>query len=147
MQRNLDLDFAVFRADIFETTPGDQDQPYHPFSFGDDLLRFLSHECVWQTNGPVWRRQFLRDLGGFDEMLPSMQDLNLHIRAIVADGQYVRVNEFDHDIRGISARVVKAQVGAPAKAGNTIEARDNRHRELGVGFVGGSVSRSCGVFR
>jgi hypothetical protein len=100
MQRNQDLDFAVFRAGIFDATPGDRDEPYHSFTYGDDLLRFLSHECVWQTTGPVWRRQFLYDLGGFDDSMPSMQDLNLHIRAIVTGARYVLVDEFDHDIRG-----------------------------------------------
>lgn len=99
MERNLDLDFAVFPAGVFRQTLGDLNRPYHPMTPGDDILRFLSHECVWQTTGPVWRRGFLEKLGGFDEMLLSMQDLDLHVRAIAAGGRYLFFPNADHDIR------------------------------------------------
>lgn len=100
MERNLDLDFAVFPAGIFNHEVGDRNDQYHPMKPGDDLLRFLSHECVWEITGPIWRRQFLLSLGGFDEKLLSMQDLDLHVRALTARGRYVFVPIVDHDIRG-----------------------------------------------
>ncbi len=99
MERNRDIDFAVYPAGIFLERPGDCDQSYHSMICGDDLLRFLSHECVWEITGPVWRRAFLRQIGGFDEGLKSMQDLDLHVRAIVAGGRYLFVRAADHDIR------------------------------------------------
>jgi glycosyltransferase involved in cell wall biosynthesis len=99
MARNQDLDFAVYPAGVFIERLGDLDRLYHPMTPGDDLLRFLSHECVWEITGPVWRRAFLDRVGGFDEGLLSMQDLELHVRAIVARGRYVFFSEIDHDIR------------------------------------------------
>ena len=100
MGRNQDLDFAVYPAGIFFKQPGDCDLAYHAMRPGDDLLRFLSHECVWEITGPVWRSCFLAGIGGFDESLKSMQDLDLHVRAIVAGGRYLFVCDTDHMIRG-----------------------------------------------
>ena len=100
MERNLDLDFAVFPAGVFTHSAGDQGTIYHPMKPGDDLLRFLSHECVWEISGPIWHRSFLEILGGFDEDLLSTQDLDLHVRALTAQGRYVFSSTVDHDIRG-----------------------------------------------
>lgn len=97
--RNQDLDFAVFRAAVFEKSPGDLDRLYHPQEPGDDLSRFLALECPWQTSGPIWRRAFLERLGGFDESLLSMQDLELHVRAIANGARYLCFADVDHYIR------------------------------------------------
>lgn len=78
---------------------GDLRRLYHSQGPGDDLLRFLSHECVWEISGPIWRRRFLQEIGCFDEALLSMQDLELHVRAICARGKYVCFPDIDHDIR------------------------------------------------
>jgi len=99
MRRNSSLDFAVFRAGVFVKTLGDLARLYHSQSPGDDLLRFLAHECVWQTSGPIWRRAFLERIGCFDETLLSMQDLEMHVRALAARAKYVCFLDVDHDIR------------------------------------------------
>jgi glycosyltransferase involved in cell wall biosynthesis len=100
MNRNADLDFAVFRASVFIHAIGDYPRLYHEQDPGDDLFRFLSLECVWQTTGPIWRRNFVRKIGGFDENLLSMQDLEMHVRALCAEGKYIYFRDTDHDIRG-----------------------------------------------
>jgi glycosyltransferase involved in cell wall biosynthesis len=100
MRNNRDLDFAVFQAAVFENVRDDLGLIYHPQTPGDDLLRFLSLECVWQTTGPIWRRSFLERIGGFDEDLLSMQDLEMHVRALAARGSYLIFQGPDHDIRG-----------------------------------------------
>jgi len=99
MHRNPILDLAVFRAGVFRKCVGDLARLYHPQSQGDDLLRFLTLECPWQTSGPVWRRSYLKKLGGFDETLLSMQDLELHVRMLCAGAKYLCLPETDHDIR------------------------------------------------
>jgi glycosyltransferase involved in cell wall biosynthesis len=98
MRRNPDLDFTVYRAAVFSDAPGDLGRLFHPQPPGDDLLRFLAHECVWEITGPVWRKAFLERIGSFDETLRSMQDLELHVRAICAGGKYVCLPDVDHDI-------------------------------------------------
>lgn len=100
MHQNQDVDFVVFAAGIFCKNTGDLPGRYHPMDPGDDLLRFLSHECIWQTTGPIWRKNFLEHLGGFDEELLSMQDLELHVRALSRQPKYLLFKDVDHDIRG-----------------------------------------------
>lgn len=99
MRRNADLSFAVYPAGVFTQKAGDMDRLYHPMTPGDDLVRFLSHECVWEITGPIWRREYLAQIGGLDESLLSMQDLEMHVRAICAGGHYLFVPKPDHDIR------------------------------------------------
>lgn len=98
MRRNADLAFAVYPAGVFTDKPGDLDRLFHPMTAGDDLVRFLAHECVWEITGPVWRRDYLSKIGGFNEDLRSMQDMELHVRAICGGGPYVFVHQPDHDI-------------------------------------------------
>jgi glycosyltransferase involved in cell wall biosynthesis len=99
MQRNSSLDFSVFRAGVFVNSVGDLTRLYHPQSPGDDLQRFLAHECVWEISGPIWRRSFLKQIGCFDETLLSMQDWEMHVRALSARAKYVCFPDVDHDIR------------------------------------------------
>lgn len=99
MKRNSILDFAVFRASVFVRSVGDLKRLYHSQNPGDDLLRFLTLECPWQTSGPIWRRSSLDNVGGFDETLLSMQDLELHVRVLCARAKYLCFPDIDHDIR------------------------------------------------
>ena len=99
MTGNSTLDFAVFRAGVFAKEPGDSGRLYDEQVAGDTLLRFLCGECAWQTTGPVWRRAALERLGGFEESLLSMQDLELHVRAHIAGLHYICLPQVDHDIR------------------------------------------------
>jgi glycosyltransferase involved in cell wall biosynthesis len=99
MRRNPDLDFAVFCAAVFRDRIGDLQRLYHSMEPGDDLLRFLSHECIWEISGPIWRRPFLKRIEGFDESLLSMQDLEMHVRALSIRPKYLCFQDADHDIR------------------------------------------------
>jgi hypothetical protein len=99
MERNRDLDFAVFQTGFFVETPGDRHQQKPSEMFGDDLRRFLSFEFPWIINAPIWRKSALEKLRGFDETLPSWQDVDLHIRAICRGLLYVKVPVLDHHVR------------------------------------------------
>lgn len=99
MQRNQDLEYAVFMTGFFVETPGDRHQQKPGDLFGDDLRRFLSFEFPWIINAPIWRKAALEKLQGFDETLPSWQDVDLHIRAICDCLLYVKVPVLDHHVR------------------------------------------------
>lgn len=99
MQRNQDLDFCVFRTGVFSKTPGDLNRELVSEDGGDDLLAFLFFETPWQTTAPTWRRAALEKLQGFDETLPSWQDIDLHVRAISAGQHYLRYPRIDHHMR------------------------------------------------
>ena len=99
MERNPDLDFATFQSALFINKKTDLGRIYDGELLGDDLLRFLFFEVPWVIAAPVWRRSTLLRLGLFDESLPSWQDVDLHIRAIVSRCKYLRFPEVDHHIR------------------------------------------------
>jgi glycosyltransferase involved in cell wall biosynthesis len=99
MERNKDLDFVTFQTGAFQNIPGDLGRQLDAELIGDDLLRFLFLECPWQTTAPTWRRAAFDRLGGFDESLPSWQDVDLHVRAIAAGLRYLRFPEIDHHMR------------------------------------------------
>jgi glycosyltransferase involved in cell wall biosynthesis len=99
MQRNKDIDFAVSRMGAFTKKPGDLRWKQSADLLGDDLLSFLFFEVPWQTTAPTWRRDALMRLGGFDESLPSWQDVDLHVRAIAAGLRYLRFQEIDYHMR------------------------------------------------
>jgi glycosyltransferase involved in cell wall biosynthesis len=99
MERNADLDFAVWQTGAFEKVLGDLGRDMSPQILGNDLLRFLFMECPWQTTAPIWRKEALRRAGSWDELLPSWQDVDLHIRAICMGLRYLRFPEVDHHMR------------------------------------------------
>ncbi|MGC1177769.1 MAG: glycosyltransferase family 2 protein, partial [Methyloceanibacter sp.] len=100
MGRNEDLDFVTFQKGVvFQNTHLRRQLDAGLELIGDDLLRFLFHECPWPITGPVWRKASLLRLGLFDESLLSWQDVDLHIRAITAGCRYLRFPEVDHYIR------------------------------------------------
>ncbi|MFZ3310944.1 MAG: glycosyltransferase [Xanthobacteraceae bacterium] len=99
MRRNIDLDFVVCAMGAFLKAPGDLNYKLRPDVLGDDFLAFLFFDLPWQTTGPTWRRQTLERLGGFDEQLPSWQDVDLHVRALAAGCRYLRFSEVDFHMR------------------------------------------------
>ena len=99
MRRNLDLDFAVFQTGFFVEKIGDRHQQEPGEIFGDDLLRILCFELPWIITAPIWRRETLKSLGGFDENLPSWQDIDLHLRAVAEDKKYLKFSVLDHHVR------------------------------------------------
>jgi glycosyltransferase involved in cell wall biosynthesis len=99
MTRNMDIDFVVFLAGFFVEKPGDIRQQHPDEMLGDDLLRFLTFDFPWQTTAPIWRKAALTKLGGFDEALPSWQDVDLHIRALCGRILYFKMPELDYYVR------------------------------------------------
>lgn len=99
MERNRDLDFCVWQTGVFQNSLGDMTREFAPGLLGDDLMRFLFLECPWQTTAPIWRRDSLEKLGGWDVELPSWQDVDLHIRALCAGMKYLRFPGIDHYMR------------------------------------------------
>jgi glycosyltransferase involved in cell wall biosynthesis len=84
------LDLAVFTMEVFSNSPGDNGQRWVPDSHRP-LEDFFRHKLPWQTMQPIWDREFLRGLGGFDEAFTRHQDVELHTRALLHAGVRYRL--------------------------------------------------------
>jgi glycosyltransferase involved in cell wall biosynthesis len=84
MNENNTLDFCVFTMGVFNKKIGDLDSEWKPTS-KIPLNDFLSHQLPWAIPQPIWKKDFLRSLGGFNEEFKRMQDVELHTRALLAE--------------------------------------------------------------
>jgi glycosyltransferase involved in cell wall biosynthesis len=98
MRENPQLAFSVFDGAVFRDAPGDLGRNFDAHA-GEDLDRFLSLYGPWDTTAPIWRRDFLQRIGGWDENLMSWQDIDLSIRALSRAPSYLRFRVVDHHIR------------------------------------------------
>ena len=86
------LSFSVSTMEVFRERPGDHGQRWMPLT-RDALADFFKHKLPWQTMQPIWDRDFLRALGGFDEGFSRHQDVELHTRALLTNGVRYRLRD------------------------------------------------------
>jgi GT2 family glycosyltransferase len=89
LEADPQLGFVVSGARLFTKRPFDSDRRFNWAYPEPDLDRFLTLDYPWQTSGPLWRSEVVRQLGGWDETLPSWQDVDLHVRALAARVPYL----------------------------------------------------------
>jgi hypothetical protein len=101
LNRHPELAFAVWQGTKFDEMPKPDDNVWTEWKTGqDDLLMFLQNKVPWQTTGPLWRRDALRQLGGWDEELISAgHDYEFHVRALSFGLNYHRVPVKDYHWR------------------------------------------------
>lgn len=46
------------------------------------LLAYASNHAVWQTTCPIYKTDFVKSIGGFDESYPRLQDVEFNTRCI-----------------------------------------------------------------
>lgn len=87
--RYPDFDFWVFPTGVFTHTPGDTNKIWNMLHKDtNDLVRFLLQDMPWHIAGPVWRREAVARLQGFDEGALCWQDWEFHLRALSAGLRY-----------------------------------------------------------
>jgi len=90
MDNTPDCGFGVYQTELFVKAIGDRRVLWNAYTDSNDLHRFLSLDGVWLTTGPIWRKQALSQLGGFDENLLSYQDWAIHVQALIAGIKYFK---------------------------------------------------------
>lgn len=80
-EKHRDMNFWVFKLEVFKDRPGDRRQRWTPVK-KNALDLFLRHRLPWQTMQPLYRTDFLRKQGGFDEDFQRLQDVELHTRLL-----------------------------------------------------------------
>ena len=84
------LDLSVSTMEVFNEMPGDHGQRWVPYS-RRPLVDFFRHKLPWQTMQPIWDREFLRALHGFDIAFTRHQDVELHTRALLVPDVRLRM--------------------------------------------------------
>lgn len=98
MLENPELDFAVFHAKTFTHKIDDGHLHTTGITTQKPLYHFLAGHCIWQTMCPIWKKDFLIALGGFDEDFQRFQDAEFHVRALLAkELQYKIFAEMKYD--------------------------------------------------
>ncbi|MEI7982309.1 MAG: glycosyltransferase family 2 protein [Bacteroidota bacterium] len=77
-------DFWVFPMLLFRNDYRDARILWNIDNGKEDLHRFLVLDAPWQTSGPVWRKEAVMKIGGFTEGLACWQDVDFHLKAIIA---------------------------------------------------------------
>lgn len=90
---NPRLDGVVCQTVWFRNWPGDHNYLFNRLHEGDPLTRFLRLDVVWQTAAPLWRTDFARRVGQWDERLTSGQDLDFHTRCLCLEPAIGYVDE------------------------------------------------------
>ncbi len=83
-----EADFLTFSMLTFERNTEDAKTLWNISTPERDLVRFLRGDAVWQTSGPIYRKDFFQFLGGFAEDLPYWQDYEFHVRTLVERPTY-----------------------------------------------------------
>ena len=82
IEADSSLDFSVFPMGFFNEIIGDRNDVWLYHDYHDYISGFL-RRAQWAITSPIWRKNALQRLGGFDESLLSWQDWELHLKAIV----------------------------------------------------------------
>lgn len=94
IQNRHECDYVIFQVEKFRHVPGDTGLTWNITNEEDHLTRFLRLDSVWHTTGPIWRKEAVQKLNGFDERLTCLQDVDIHVRALAAGLGYCLC--FDH---------------------------------------------------
>lgn len=76
------LNLMVFTMGVFYKRVGDDQRKWSPVS-KTPLKDFLQHKLPWSILQPLWKKDFLLELGGFDESFQRLQDVELNTRALL----------------------------------------------------------------
>jgi glycosyltransferase involved in cell wall biosynthesis len=88
MEENPDLEMGIFIMKEFTYKKGDSNKIANILDSADPLYDFLSGKFPWTVTCPIWKKNILTELKGFNETLNRMQDPDLHVRALLRPVKY-----------------------------------------------------------
>lgn len=90
VQQNLNYDLWVFPMGVFKKVQGDVTiTEYWTPPKKNFLNLFLSNKLPWNITQPIWKRQILIELGGFDMKFQLLQDVELHTRMLINNNKVI----------------------------------------------------------
>lgn len=98
MDKHTNYPFAVFPTARFVESHNKTSLMYLNKTKENYLYEFISSSAPWQTSGPIWKRDFFLETGGFDERYQRLQDVEFTTKALLKTGnQYYIYNGEDYD--------------------------------------------------
>jgi len=85
LRKYKDNDFIVFNMRNF-VKDVDDGTVFTRLKTNNPLNHFLGQDCIWQTSAPIWRTEFVKKIGMFNERYPRLQDPEMVVRALNYDG-------------------------------------------------------------
>jgi len=86
-QLNIEFDLWIFRTKTFQKEINDNGRIFNStmktYSDAAYLTKFLDGSNPFCVTSPLWKRDFLKAIDGFDERLSVFEDPELHIRAFL----------------------------------------------------------------
>jgi len=103
---NGDYDFIVCSTGTFYSKINDSESIWEPKK-GNHLIQFLKHDLPWTIMSSIWKRSFLLKINGFNEKFPRLQDVEMHIRALLEkDVKYETFSIVDCYYRIDNSRII-----------------------------------------
>ena len=81
-QKSPDVNCYVFTMGVFYKQIGDDNRRWTP-NTNSPLKDFLQHKLPWSIVQPLWSKELLQQLNGFDETFKRLQDVELNTRALL----------------------------------------------------------------
>ena len=91
-QKNKEKDFLVFPSLFFKNKPYDTSLYVNINTQELPIYRFLRLDTVWLITQPMWKKDALFLINGFDERLKCWQDLDIDLKAFAKKLKYVYVD-------------------------------------------------------
>lgn len=116
--REPEYDFWVFPILMFRKSPADATMLWNIDNGEPDLHRFLILDAPWQTSGPIWRREAVQKIGGFTEGLACWQDVDFHLKALIAPLKGLKSYCSDPDVfyrQHETQSISQGEISSPAK--------------------------------
>jgi glycosyltransferase involved in cell wall biosynthesis len=118
VKANPALDFLVFPMLMFKGNPLNGRYLWNQETEKPDLNRFLELDAVWQTTGPIWKRQAVEQIGGFTLGLACWQDVDFHLKALTAGLRYEVFQDLKPDVyyrQHETGSISQHEISSPAK--------------------------------
>ncbi len=112
MAQRADLDVGFFQVQIFHHLPGDLPYVLNIAKPQNPIDRILYHDFAWMTGSGIWKKEFLKEIGGFNDGYIQRQDTDLHFRALVAGARYQEFGRRDYYWRVGGADRISTFAGA-----------------------------------
>lgn len=81
---NPDFDFYIFPTAVIDQEGKITGKFYCESKDPEDIVcSFVRNRIFWQTVSPLWNKSFLKKIGGWNEDYLRLQDVELHIRAML----------------------------------------------------------------